>query len=82
MKEKQSELKEETNCYYEKLTLLNQFKRAWKQRFINIKLIIHGWFYWVLFKLGLGWKFNKWLCSIGKYRKFPDGRCMFCGLKH
>ena len=39
----------------------------------------HGLFYGVLFKLGLGWKFSEWLCKNGWYKKFSDGRCMYCG---
>jgi len=45
-------------------------------------LVLHRWFYWFLFKIGLGWKFSKWLCSIGRYKKFSNGRCMYCGGTH
>lgn len=45
-------------------------------------LTVHGIFYKTLFKLKIGWKFNQWLCKSGWYRRFPDGRCMYCGGLH
>lgn len=48
----------------------------------KIRTFFYGVFYKTLFKFGLGWKFNIWLCKNGKYKKFMDGRCMWCGENH
>lgn len=41
-----------------------------------------GIFYRVLFFFGVARAYQKFLCRHNLYRKFPDGRCMWCGEKH
>jgi hypothetical protein len=43
---------------------------------------IHSAWWQSLFFLGLGWKYSKMLCAFGIYKKFPDGRCGYCGNIH
>ncbi len=57
-------------------------QRQWLEFRTWVYLTAHGALYWTLFKLGLGWKFSAWLCSMSRYRFFVDGRCMYCGIKH
>ena len=39
--------------------------------------------YWrTLHVLGIGWAYSRLICKLNWYRKFPDGRCMYCGNKH
>jgi hypothetical protein len=47
-----------------------------------VKLWSHGVFWRTLFALGLGWHYSRATCRLGLYRKFPDGRCMYCGNVH
>jgi hypothetical protein len=44
------------------------------------KMFLHMIFYRILFAIGLGWPYQRMMCRLNLYRKFPDGRCMFCGL--
>lgn len=38
--------------------------------------------YPVLWKLHLGWTYNRLKCKLGVYTHFADGRCQWCGEKH
>lgn len=48
----------------------------------NLFFKSHGIFYAILFKYGVGIKFQKWQCKIGIYKRYSDGRCMWCGGMH
>jgi hypothetical protein len=57
-----------------------------RMSFRNVKSIIkfNIWraFWRTLWFLHLGWQYSKLTCHLGIYRKFPDGRCQYCGVKH
>lgn len=38
--------------------------------------------YAALFRVGLGWQYNKLKCWLGVYHQYQDGRCGYCGLPH
>lgn len=42
----------------------------------------HKWFWRTLWAIGLAVPYSKFMCRRGWYRKFPDGRCMYCGEVH
>lgn len=41
---------------------------------------LHGCFWGFMFAIRLGWAYSRLLCRLGLYKKFHDGRCMYCGL--
>lgn len=56
------------------------------QKIVNANFAIKLWWhciYWrTLHALGIGRTYSKAMCRMNWYRKFPDGRCMWCGKKH
>jgi hypothetical protein len=38
--------------------------------------------YKLLFAVRLGRKYNQLKCKLGKYPKYMDGRCMWCGVRY
>ena len=54
-----------------------------QQKTANIKHSIYMWwygFYWkVLHLTGLARPYSVAMCKLGWYRRFRDGRCMWCG---
>lgn len=48
----------------------------------SIKMFCHSLLWGFLHFIGLGIWYSKFTCKIGFYRKFVDGRCMWCGEKH
>lgn len=57
-----------------------------RQRWVNLKSSLAMWWhgaYWAtLHAFGLGRPYSIAMCKAGLYRKFPDGRCMWCGVCH
>jgi len=47
-----------------------------------IRLNISGLWWKTLHTFGLGAAYSKALCRLNFYKKFNDGRCMWCGGKH
>lgn len=47
-----------------------------------IKLSLHGAWWGLLWRLRLSKAYSEFICQRGWYRKFKDGRCMYCGNKH
>lgn len=40
-------------------------------------------FYWkVLYLTRLARSYSELMCKLNRYRKFPDGRCHYCGKNH
>lgn len=62
--------------------LSRRFRRWEKRVSSSIKMYAHGIFYKILFMLGIGRWYQKMICRLGLYKKFPDGRCMWCGNIH
>jgi hypothetical protein len=56
------------------------------RKIADIKYSIYMWwhgFYWkVLHLCWLARPYSIAMCRLRLYRKFPDGRCMWCGEKH
>lgn len=48
----------------------------------SLKMTAHSVYWRTLFFFGIGWAYSRFMCRRGWYRKFPDGRCMFCGIVH
>ena len=38
--------------------------------------------YPILFRLGLGWPYNRLKCKLGIYHQYQIGLCGFCGKAH
>lgn len=62
----------------------NDRKRDMRHRaFVNAKSAIalwwHGVFWKTLWFTRLAKPYSKTMCWLGLYRKFSDGRCMYCG---
>lgn len=56
--------------------------RLWSNFKSSTKLKLHGLWMGFLFKIKLGRAYQKMLCRLNLYRKFPDGRCHWCGKYH
>ena len=56
------------------------------RRWVNLKsrvgMIWHATYWRVLWALGLARPYSVAMCKLGLYRKFPDGRCQWCGACH
>jgi len=42
----------------------------------------HATWWKILWITRLAIPYSRMMCRNNFYRKFPDGRCMYCGLKH
>lgn len=73
--------------------MINQESQKVPQRFDNLKtkwsnfkykaeLFLHGVFWRFLWATRLAVPYSKVMCRLSLYRKFPDGRCMYCGKVH
>ena len=45
-----------------------------------VYLKLHGLWWGFLWAAKLGKPYSKAMCRLKLYRKFPDGRCMYCGI--
>ena len=48
----------------------------------NVYMFGHKVFWRTLSFTGLARTYSKTMCKFGLYRKFPDGRCQWCGNTH
>lgn len=60
-------------------------KRDLRQRKIGelksrARMFFHGVWWKTLWFLHLGKPYSRFMCRMGWYRKFPDGRCQYCGM--
>jgi hypothetical protein len=59
--------------------------QRWRRR-MQLKADLFMWwhgFYWkVLHVTRLARPYSRAMCRVGLYRKYPDGRCMWCGVNH
>lgn len=62
--------------------LNRRFLRFYRGVSRDLFLWWHGVWWGTLFFFGVGWAYSKWLCSMNWYRKFSNGRCMYCGENH
>lgn len=46
------------------------------------KMWAHKWFWRTLWVTRLAIPYSRFMCRMGWYRKFLDGRCHWCGAKH
>lgn len=46
----------------------------------SYKLMIHTIWWRFLWATKLGHPYSKFMCCMKWYRKYPDGRCMYCGV--
>lgn len=64
----------------------NKYVYKAKRKYYDFKYAlyssIHGLFWKTLFLLRLASHYSKFMCSRGWYRKYPDGRCQYCGNRH
>lgn len=49
---------------------------------IDILSKLHSVWWTFLHKIGIGFHYSKLLCRANLYRKYIDGRCMWCGEVH
>ncbi len=70
------------DCSKEKYPYIARILRNWKYFNSWFYLKCHEIFYSILFKLKIGRTYQVWLCKKGLYRRYPDGRCMWCGGMH
>lgn len=54
---------------------INDFK-------FKVAMVIHGLFWGFLHKTYLATPYSKFMCYKNWYRKYPDGRCGYCGNSH
>jgi hypothetical protein len=58
-------------------------RQRWKAEFkAAIKLWWHGVFWQAMHATRLARPYSVTMCYLRLYRKFPDGRCMWCGVIH
>ena len=48
----------------------------------SVYMFLHACFWRTLWALKLGTPYSKLMCRLELYKKFPDGRCMYCGEKY
>jgi hypothetical protein len=47
----------------------------------NLDMFLHAAFWRTLYFFRVAGFYSRAMCRLGLYRKFPDGRCMYCGDK-
>lgn len=48
----------------------------------EIKMFLHAAFWRTLWAFRIARPYSVAMCKLGWYRKFPGGRCMWCGIVH
>jgi hypothetical protein len=56
------------------------FWRKYSELKSELFLKIHGIWWGFLWAIKLGKPYSKLICRLNLYRKFPDGRCQYCGV--
>lgn len=69
-------------CASENPSRTKRMIRKAKNLKFEIGLALYCAWWRTLHALGIGWAYSRFLCRHGWYRKFPDGRCSFCGKTH
>jgi hypothetical protein len=59
-----------------------KIKRKWRITKQWSGMMLHRMVMRILFTLGIGWWVQKKRCQLNIYKKFSDGRCMYCGKVH
>lgn len=73
----------ESNCAYNKENKYIYKNKRWIINFKHIyRLWIHSLFWRILWALKLAKPYSVFMCKNNWYRKYPDGRCMWCGVNH
>jgi len=56
--------------------------RMWRMNMrYKAGMAVHAVFWRTLYFLRIAGIYSRFMCRNGWYRKFPDGRCMYCGEK-
>lgn len=61
---------------------LGKIIRKSKEARAYVRVFLRGVFWKVLHFTKLARPYQRFLCRHNLYRRFPDGRCMWCGDKH
>jgi hypothetical protein len=57
--------------------------RMWRMNVrYKLDMLVHAAFWRALYFLRVAGVYSMAMCKLNLYRKFPDGRCQYCGSSH
>lgn len=65
-----------------KITRMDRIKVIIRENIKSVSSFLNGVFWQMLWKLRLAKIYSRSLCRFEIYKKYMDGRCMYCGKVH
>ncbi len=61
-------------------TKADKYRRIYRNFRYDLEMKMHSVWWRFLWATKLGHPYSKFMCRMKWYRKYPDGRCMYCGV--